>query len=174
MQVLLTAAKTQKKRISVYVSESRPSGQGLRTYNRLMAEGIPCTVVLDSAVAYIVHKADMCLIGAEGVVESGGLFNAVGSYQMGIVAKAAHKPVFAVAERYVDRLTQLQVPPHVSPLPVRPAERVESAAVPQRRRGGERRRGDAHDAGDGGTEPLGTSTRSPRSTIPSPSSSHSS
>ncbi|WFD38853.1 translation initiation factor eIF-2B subunit alpha [Malassezia japonica] len=100
MQVLLAAAKTQKKRISVYVSESRPSGQGLRTYNRLMAEGIPCTVVLDSAVAYIVHKADMCLIGAEGVVESGGLFNAVGSYQMGIVAKAAHKPVFAVAESF--------------------------------------------------------------------------
>lgn len=72
----------------------------LRTHARLRQEGIPCTVVLDSAVAYIIHKVDMCLIGAEGVAESGGLFNAVGSYQMGIIAKAAHKPVFAAAESF--------------------------------------------------------------------------
>ncbi|WFD32364.1 translation initiation factor eIF-2B subunit alpha [Malassezia sp. CBS 17886] len=100
MQVLLAAVKTQGKRISVYVTESRPSGNGLLTYQRLRAAGIPCTVVADAAVAYIMHKVDMCLIGAEGVAESGGLFNAVGSYQMGIIAKAAHKPLFAVAESF--------------------------------------------------------------------------
>lgn len=67
----------------------------------LSEAGIPCTVVLDSAVGYIIHKVDMCLIGAEGVAESGGLFNAIGSYQLGVIAKAACKPVFAAAERYV-------------------------------------------------------------------------
>ncbi|WFD42952.1 translation initiation factor eIF-2B subunit alpha [Malassezia psittaci] len=100
MQVLLTAVKTHRKRISVYVTESRPTNAGLRTYDALARAGIPCTVVLDSAVGYIIHKVDMCLIGAEGVAESGGLFNAVGSYQLGIIAKAACKPVFAAAESF--------------------------------------------------------------------------
>lgn len=101
MQALLTAVKTHRKRICVYVTESRPTGQGLQTYHRLREEGIPCTVVLDTAVAYLMHRVDMCLLGAEAVAESGGIFNAVGSYQIGIIAKAAKKPVFAVAERYV-------------------------------------------------------------------------
>ncbi|KAI3628873.1 GCN3 [Malassezia furfur] len=100
MQVLLTAVKTHRKRISVYVTESRPSEHGLRTYHVLSEAGIPCTVVLDSAVGYIIHKVDMCLIGAEGVAESGGLFNAIGSYQLGVIAKAACKPVFAAAESF--------------------------------------------------------------------------
>lgn len=115
MQVLLTAVKTHGKHIKVYVTESRPSEQGyvqqrdtltherLKTYNRLRNEGVQCTVVLDTAVAYIIDKVDLCLIGAEGVAESGGYFNAVGSYQLGIISKAAAKPVFAVAERCVAR-----------------------------------------------------------------------
>ena len=134
LQALLVAWAL-RKRIYVYVTEGRPTGEGcvaadsLRTYQRLRQAGIPCTVVLDSAVAYIMPKVNMCLIGAEGVVESGGLFNAVGSYQMGVVAKAAGKPVFAVAERHV-AANQLQVLAHVSALAVRHPYAVPRPAVP--------------------------------------------
>lgn len=38
---------------------------------------IPCTVVLDSAVGYIMESVDMVMVGAEGVVESGGIINKV-------------------------------------------------------------------------------------------------
>lgn len=99
MQAILAAVKTHGKRVRVYVSESRPTGLGLRTYERLRAEGIPCTVVLDTAVAYVIDRIDLCLVGAEAVAESGGIFNAIGSYQLSIIAKAAKKPVFALAER---------------------------------------------------------------------------
>ncbi len=78
MQALKFAALHQRKRISVYVTESRPHGLGLRTYNQLISHGIPCTVILDSAVAYTMPKVDLVLTGAEGVVESGGCLNAVG------------------------------------------------------------------------------------------------
>jgi translation initiation factor eIF-2B subunit alpha len=73
----------------------------VRTYEALRAAGIPCALILDSAVAYVMDKIDLVLVGSEAVVESGGLINAVGSYQMSIVAKAANKPVYALAERYV-------------------------------------------------------------------------
>lgn len=124
MQVLLAAAQANKH-VSVYVTESRPTQQGLQTCRRLREAGVSCTVVLDAAVAYIMHKVDMCLIGAEGVAESGGLVNAVGTYQIGVVAKAANKPVFAVAESYkflrLFPLSQYDIPISTTVLPL-PAE----------------------------------------------------
>ena len=45
-------------------------------------------------------KVDFVLVGSEAVVESGGLINYVGSNQMAIIAKAANKPFYALAERY--------------------------------------------------------------------------
>ncbi|PWN49416.1 IF-2B-domain-containing protein [Violaceomyces palustris] len=100
MQVLKKAALKQSKRISVYVTESRPTGLGLKTYEQLTQAGIPCTVVLDSAVAYLMPKVDLCLVGAEGVVESGGILNAIGTYGMALIAKSANKPFFALAESF--------------------------------------------------------------------------
>lgn len=100
MQVLKYAALHQRKRISVYVTESRPHALGLKTYERLTQVGIPCTVILDSAVAYTMPKVDLVLTGAEGVVESGGFLNAVGTYGMAIIAKASNKPFFSLAESF--------------------------------------------------------------------------
>ena len=83
----------------------------LKTYEVLTAAGIPCTVVLDSAVAYVMDKVDFVLVGSEAVVESGGLINYVGSHQMAIIAKAANKPFYALAERYfIWRLNDVTVP----------------------------------------------------------------
>jgi len=114
MEVLLYAHR--HKRISVYVTEARPRGLGVKTHDALTAVGIPCTVVLDSAVAYIIDKVDLVLVGSEAVLESGGLVNAVGSYQMAIVAKAAHKPFYAAAESYkfhrLFPLSQFDLPAH--------------------------------------------------------------
>lgn len=117
MKALLHAHK--KKRISVYVTEARPRGFGyaflrvvrdtgisefecplrMKTHELLTAAGIPCTVVLDSAVAYVMDKVDFVLVGSEAVVESGGLINAVSSNQIAIIAKYANKPFYALAER---------------------------------------------------------------------------
>ncbi|ETW85953.1 hypothetical protein HETIRDRAFT_42707 [Heterobasidion irregulare TC 32-1] len=114
MQTLLHAHK--RKRISVYVTEARPRGLGIKTYEALTAAGIPCTVVLDSAVAYVMDKVDFVLVGSEAVVESGGLINAVGSNQMAIIAKAENKPFYALAESYkfhrLFPLSQYDLPTH--------------------------------------------------------------
>lgn len=46
------------------------------------------------------EKIDMVLVGAEGVVENGGIINQVGTYTIAVMARAAEKPVYAVAESY--------------------------------------------------------------------------
>lgn len=65
----------------------------------LTSAGIPSAVILDSAVAYVMERVDFVLVGSEAVVESGGLVNAVGSNQIAIIARAANKPFYALAER---------------------------------------------------------------------------
>ncbi|KAJ3733031.1 hypothetical protein DFJ43DRAFT_273508 [Lentinula guzmanii] len=114
LQTLLVAHK--RKRISVFVTEARPRGMGIKTAEMLTAAGIPCTVVLDSAVAYAIDKVDFVLMGSEAVVESGGLVNAVGSNQIAIIAKAANKPFYALAESYkfhrMFPLSQYDLPSH--------------------------------------------------------------
>ncbi|KIK59895.1 hypothetical protein GYMLUDRAFT_44378 [Collybiopsis luxurians FD-317 M1] len=114
LKTLLMAHK--RKRISVFVTEARPRGMGIKTAEILQASGIPCTVVLDSAVAYAIEKVDFVLMGSEAVVESGGLVNAVGSNQIAIIAKAANKPFYALAESYkfhrMFPLSQYDLPSH--------------------------------------------------------------
>lgn len=46
-------------------------------YEDLKLDGIPCTLILDSAVGYIMEQVSFILTGAEGVVESGGIVNKV-------------------------------------------------------------------------------------------------
>lgn len=46
----------------------------------------------------------MVFVGAEGVVENGGIVNKIGTFQIALVANALSKPVYAVAERYKKKL----------------------------------------------------------------------
>ncbi|KAH6918610.1 translation initiation factor eif-2b alpha subunit [Coprinopsis sp. MPI-PUGE-AT-0042] len=100
----------------VFVTEARPRGSGIKTAEALSAAGVPCTVILDSAVAYVMDRVDFVLVGSEAVVESGGLVNAVGSNQIAIIARAANKPFYALAESYkfhrLFPLSQYDLPSH--------------------------------------------------------------
>lgn len=54
----------------------------LDTFSRRMAKdlqalGIPCTVILDAAVGYIMERVNAVMLGAEGVCENGGIINKV-------------------------------------------------------------------------------------------------
>lgn len=58
----------------------------LQAVKALREIGIPCRAVLDSAVGYIVDKVDMVFVGAEGVVENGGVINQVIGSHVGKLA----------------------------------------------------------------------------------------
>ena len=62
--------------------------------------GIPCTLVLDSSIGYIMSEIDYVLVGAEGVVESGGIINKVGfsGLLLGVLAV-----IFAVPQKKSER-----------------------------------------------------------------------
>ncbi|KAJ3132451.1 translation initiation factor eIF-2B subunit alpha [Physocladia obscura] len=99
VMMLLETAALKKKRFSVIVTESRPSKNGEKAVEALKKIGVPVKLIPDSAVGFVMEKVDMVLVGAEAVVENGGLINQMGTYQIALVAKAANKPFYSVTER---------------------------------------------------------------------------
>lgn len=75
--VLLLRAASINRRFRVLVTEARPTSRGFKAAALLRQHGIPVTVILDAAVGYYMERVDMVLVGAEGVVESGGIINQV-------------------------------------------------------------------------------------------------
>lgn len=74
---VLIAAANKEKRFTVYVTESRPEPNGQRTVETLLKHNLPVTLISDSTVGTIMDKMDMVLVGAEAVVENGGVINKV-------------------------------------------------------------------------------------------------
>uniref|UniRef100_A0A914S6E5 Translation initiation factor eIF2B subunit alpha n=1 Tax=Parascaris equorum TaxID=6256 RepID=A0A914S6E5_PAREQ len=84
--------------VHIFVTESHPDVSGKTMFNLLRDAGIRTTLILDSAVGYLMESIDMVLIGAEGVMETGGVINKIGTLSMAICAKAMNKPVYVMAE----------------------------------------------------------------------------
>jgi translation initiation factor eIF-2B subunit alpha len=79
---------------------STGGGEGSAIVAMLRERGVPVATIPESAVAYAMGKVTMVLVGAEGVVENGGIISRLGTYQMGVLAKAAGKPFYVVAESH--------------------------------------------------------------------------
>ncbi|CAH1108099.1 unnamed protein product [Psylliodes chrysocephalus] len=99
LQTLRKACK-QNKKFEVFVTISAPDNSGKRMVKDLETEGIPCTLILDSAIGYIMEQVNFIMVGAEGVVESGGIVNKVGSYTMAVCAKEVKKPFYVLTESF--------------------------------------------------------------------------
>ncbi|XP_072756679.1 translation initiation factor eIF2B subunit alpha [Anoplolepis gracilipes] len=102
-RVVLQAMKeaaANNKIFEVYVTSSSPDNIGEEMCQSLTKLGISCTVILDSAVGYVMEQVDMVMVGAEGVAESGGVINKIGTYTMAICAKEVKKPFYVLTESF--------------------------------------------------------------------------
>jgi translation initiation factor eIF-2B subunit alpha len=96
----MKAAET--KHFDIIILEGRPDGAGARAA-KFYAEhnsNIPTTVVLDSAIGYVMESVDIVLTGAEAVVENGGCVNKMGTYTIALCAQAHGKPFYVASESY--------------------------------------------------------------------------
>ena len=72
----------------------------MKLAKELVQAGVAAKLLIDSAVAYAMDEVDMVFVGADGVVESGGIINMMGTYQIALVAHSMNKPVYVAAECY--------------------------------------------------------------------------
>lgn len=97
---LLSHAANNLIRFRCVITETRPANQGEQLYALLAEKGIPVTLVVDGAVGSIIDKVDKVFVGAEGVAESGGIINVIGTYPVGVLAHNARKPFYVVTESH--------------------------------------------------------------------------
>ena len=96
----LLVKAAEHRHFSIVVLEGRPDAAGAKAAKVYADAGIPTTVVLDSAMAYAMESVDLVIVGAEGVVENGGIVNKMGTYGLGIAARELGKPFYVAAESY--------------------------------------------------------------------------
>ena len=84
----------------IYVQSASSPLESARIICSLRKLFVPVATIPESAVAYSMGKVSIVLVGAEGVVENGGIISRIGTYQMGILAKSMGKPVYVVTESH--------------------------------------------------------------------------
>lgn len=97
---VVKVAHEQGKRIRVIATETRPLLQGARlTAWELKREGVPVTVITDSAVGYtmVKQKVDVVLVGADRIATNGDVANKIGTYSIAVLAKEHRVPFYVVA-----------------------------------------------------------------------------
>ncbi|KAL6937983.1 translation initiation factor eIF-2B subunit alpha [Hanseniaspora osmophila] len=97
---LLSKAAERLIRFRCIVTESRPTDGGLLLCKQLQEHGVVCNMIVDSGVGSIIHKVDKIMVGAEGVTESGGVINLIGTCSIAVLARNAKKPFYVVSESH--------------------------------------------------------------------------
>lgn len=89
-------------RVIYVVSSNSPTHdpESAENISALRERDIPVATIPPTAIAFCLDQVTQCFVGAEGVVENGGIISRMGTYQMGMLAKAAGKPFYVVAESH--------------------------------------------------------------------------
>jgi methylthioribose-1-phosphate isomerase len=96
--VIRSAVETGK-RVQVYADETRPWLQGARlTAWELLQDGIPTTLIADSASGHLMSRGeiDLIIVGADRVAANGDTANKIGTYTVAVLA-SRHAIPFYVA-----------------------------------------------------------------------------
>lgn len=97
---ILRSAFEAGKLHAVFATETRPWLQGLRlTTWELARDGIPVTVIVDSAAAALMRagEVDAVVVGADRITTRGDVANKIGTYALALAARAHDIPFIVAA-----------------------------------------------------------------------------
>jgi ribose 1,5-bisphosphate isomerase len=97
---IMKKAWADGRRFSVYVTETRPRLQGRKTAALLAGEGIPVTVIVDSAARYFMNDVDSVIVGADAITANGALVNKIGTATIASLAHEARTAFIVASETY--------------------------------------------------------------------------
>ncbi|BCU70774.1 S-methyl-5-thioribose-1-phosphate isomerase [Stygiolobus caldivivus] len=86
--------------VSVIAPETRPWLQGSRlTVYELMEEGIPVTLITDTAVGLVMYKkmVNSAMVGADRILADGHVYNKIGTFKEAVIAHEMGIPFYVLA-----------------------------------------------------------------------------
>jgi methylthioribose-1-phosphate isomerase len=99
MPLIAEFCHQQNKKISFFVTETRPYLQGARlTAWELQRAGFEVTVISDNMVAQVMKegKVNKVIVGADNLAQNGDIANKIGTYQIAIMAKHFNIPFYVL------------------------------------------------------------------------------
>ena len=97
---VIRATKESGKNIKVIATETRPVQQGSRlTAFELKHDGIDVSLIPDTAVGYTMANGlvNGVIVGADRILQTGHVFNKIGTYQVATMAKQHNIPFYVAA-----------------------------------------------------------------------------
>jgi len=97
---VIRATKESGKNIKVIATETRPVQQGSRlTAFELKHDGIDVSLIPDTAVGYTMANGlvNGVVVGADRILQTGHVFNKIGTYQVATMAKKHNIPFYVAA-----------------------------------------------------------------------------
>jgi eIF-2B alpha/beta/delta-like uncharacterized protein len=93
-------AVEEGKKIKVYVTESRPTGEGVKFAAELSDKGIETYLIVDSAVRFFMKEVDKVLLSSEAISANGAVVNKIGTSLMALAAYEARVRVYVVSSTF--------------------------------------------------------------------------
>jgi ribose 1,5-bisphosphate isomerase len=95
---LLSKAKQNGKSFEVVCTETRPAFQGRITAKEMLELGVKTTFIVDSAARAFMKKADIAILGADGITSEGNVVNKIGTAAIALLANEARTPFYIATE----------------------------------------------------------------------------
>lgn len=95
---MLKRAKQEGKTFEIICTESRPVFQGRITVKEMLDAGIKTTLIVDSAVRFIMNEVDLVVVGADAITSEGNIINKIGTSMIALAANEARTPFYVVSE----------------------------------------------------------------------------
>lgn len=96
VSAILREAWNQGKKFRVVCTETRPLFQGRITSKELTEVGIPTTMVIDSAMRWVIKtkEIDFVIVGADAITSEGVVINKVGTRLLALAAREFDVPFY--------------------------------------------------------------------------------
>jgi methylthioribose-1-phosphate isomerase len=97
---VIRAAHAQRKKLMVWVDETRPYLQGARlTAWELLQDKIPATLLTDNMAGWMMKQGevDLIIVGADRIARNGDTANKIGTYSLAVLAKENKIPFYVAA-----------------------------------------------------------------------------
>ncbi|MBU4031357.1 MAG: ribose 1,5-bisphosphate isomerase [Candidatus Thermoplasmatota archaeon] len=96
----MVACHKAGKVTGVYACETRPRRQGLITARELSEAGVPVTLIVDSAMRYVMPEVSIAFVGTDTLESDGSVINKIGTHLLAATARDFKVPFYACAETY--------------------------------------------------------------------------
>jgi eIF-2B alpha/beta/delta-like uncharacterized protein len=88
------------RRLSVFVTESRPLYEGRALAQDLAKAGVEVTLIVDAALGHHIDEVDMVMVGADTVFPDGSVVNKMGTRLMALAAQNSGVPFYVACDSW--------------------------------------------------------------------------